>query len=47
MNIVCLDLEGVLVPEVWIAFSTGFNMDVSQGWITIVRGSGTEMLPTC
>ena len=21
MNIVCLDLEGVLVPEIWIAFS--------------------------
>ena len=20
MNIVCLDLEGVLVPEIWIAF---------------------------
>ncbi|MDO5775675.1 MAG: bifunctional phosphoserine phosphatase/homoserine phosphotransferase ThrH, partial [Eubacteriales bacterium] len=25
MNIVCLDMEGVLVPEIWIAFaeSTG------------------------
>ena len=21
MNIVCLDMEGVLVPEIWIAFS--------------------------
>ena len=21
MEIVCLDLEGVLVPEIWIAFS--------------------------
>ena len=21
MNLVCLDLEGVLVPEIWIAFS--------------------------
>ena len=21
MDIVCLDLEGVLVPEIWIAFS--------------------------
>ena len=21
MNIVCLDLEGVLVPEIWVAFS--------------------------
>ena len=20
MNIVCLDLEGVLVPEIWVAF---------------------------
>jgi len=27
MNMVCLDLEGVLVPEIWIAFSeaTGIN----------------------
>lgn len=27
MNIVCLDLEGVLVPEIWIAFAekTGIN----------------------
>ena len=23
MEIVCLDLEGVLVPEIWIAFSRG------------------------
>ena len=21
MNIVCLDLEGVLVPEIWVAFA--------------------------
>ena len=21
MNIVCLDMEGVLVPEIWIAFA--------------------------
>ena len=21
MNIVCLDLEGVLIPEIWIAFA--------------------------
>ena len=21
MNVACLDLEGVLVPEIWIAFS--------------------------
>ena len=21
MNVVCLDMEGVLVPEIWIAFS--------------------------
>ena len=27
MNIVCLDLEGVLVPEIWIAFS-------EEPWIT-------------
>ncbi len=26
MNIVCLDLEGVLVPEIWIAFSEASGM---------------------
>lgn len=26
MNIVCLDLEGVLVPEIWIAFSEEANI---------------------
>ena len=26
MNIVCLDLEGVLVPEIWIAFSEATNI---------------------
>ena len=26
MNIVCLDLEGVLVPEIWIAFSEETNI---------------------
>lgn len=26
MNIVCLDLEGVLVPEIWIAFSEASNI---------------------
>ena len=27
MNIVCLDLEGVLVPEIWLEFAekTGFS----------------------
>ena len=25
MNIVCLDLEGVLVPEIWIAFAKASN----------------------
>ena len=30
MEIVCLDLEGVLVPEIWIAFAeeTGIPEDV-------------------
>mgnify|MGYP000963273946 CR=1 FL=1 len=23
MKVVCLDLEGVLVPEIWISFSEG------------------------
>ncbi|MBR6307059.1 MAG: bifunctional phosphoserine phosphatase/homoserine phosphotransferase ThrH [Lachnospiraceae bacterium] len=27
MNIVCLDLEGVLVPEIWIAFSKASGID--------------------
>ena len=26
MNIVCLDLEGVLVPEIWIAFANASNI---------------------
>ena len=26
MNIVCLDLEGVLVPEIWIAFASASNV---------------------
>ncbi|MCR5720684.1 MAG: bifunctional phosphoserine phosphatase/homoserine phosphotransferase ThrH [Lachnospiraceae bacterium] len=26
MNIVCLDLEGVLVPEIWIAFAEASNI---------------------
>ena len=27
MNIVCLDLEGVLVPEIWIAFAKASGID--------------------
>jgi len=27
MNVVCLDLEGVLVPEIWIAFSKESGID--------------------
>ena len=26
MNVVCLDLEGVLVPEIWIAFAEATNI---------------------
>ena len=26
INMVCLDLEGVLVPEIWIAFSEATNI---------------------
>ncbi len=26
MNVVCLDLEGVLVPEIWIAFAEATNL---------------------
>ena len=25
MNIVCLDMEGVLVPEIWIAFRRSYR----------------------
>lgn len=28
MNVVCLDLEGVLVPEIWIAFAKESGIDV-------------------
>ena len=27
MNIVCLDMEGVLVPEIWIAFAEESGID--------------------
>ncbi len=27
MNIVCLDMEGVLVPEIWIAFAEETGKD--------------------
>ena len=29
MEIVCLDLEGVLVPEIWIEFSRATGIPVS------------------
>ena len=28
MNIVCLDMEGVLVPEIWIAFSEASGLSL-------------------
>lgn len=30
MNIVCLDLEGVLVPEIWIAFAEASGIPESE-----------------
>ena len=30
MNIVCLDLEGVLVPEIWIAFAEASGIPESS-----------------
>jgi len=32
MDLVCLDLEGVLIPEIWIAFAekTGLNPSKRQ-----------------
>ena len=29
LNIVCLDLEGVLVPEIWIAFAEASGISIS------------------
>ena len=32
MQIICLDLEGVLVPEIWIAFAEETGIDeLSEG----------------
>ena len=36
MNIVCLDLEGVLVPEIWIAFADFYKygfVGIMLDWI--------------
>jgi len=30
MNIVCLDLEGVLIPEIWINFAEKVDVDELQ-----------------
>ena len=30
MNIVCLDMEGVLVPEIWIAFAEASRTMISS-----------------
>ena len=30
MNLVCLDLEGVLVPEIWIAFAEASGIPYSE-----------------
>ena len=30
MNVVCLDLEGVLVPEIWIAFAEATKVYFSE-----------------
>jgi len=27
MDLVCLDLEGVLIPEIWVAFAEATNID--------------------
>ena len=33
MKIVCLDLEGVLVPEIWIAFSEATGIEALRQYI--------------
>ena len=41
MNIVCLDLEGVLVPEIWIAFSEATGIPELKKWrIGILKEHG-------
>ena len=43
MNIVCLDLEGVLVPEIWIAFAEADDMETwhpEGAWTWFERDSG-------
>ena len=45
MNIVCLDLEGVLVPEIWIAFAeeTGISKTYVQN---VEKGKANPTLGT-
>ena len=31
MNVVCLDMEGVLVPEIWIAFANAVGVPDGAG----------------
>ena len=37
MNIVCLDMEGVLVPEIWIAFAEESGIRNEQDVIDLVK----------
>ena len=41
MEIVCLDLEGVLVPEIWIAFAeeTGIQMCIRDRYNVSLKDS--------
>ena len=36
MNIVCLDLEGVLVPEIWIAFAEETGIPEEQQEMSLI-----------
>ena len=43
MNIVCLDLEGVLVPEIWIAFAEASGIPTwnpERAWTWFEGNSG-------
>ena len=40
MNVVCLDMEGVLVPEIWIAFAEASAR--KQGKTVMRFDTGTE-----
>ena len=45
MNIVCLDMEGVLVPEIWIAFAEESGIPDSSGWVALMASVDLNRKP--